>query len=125
MFPAHATVLIVEDDAPTRELYRMVLKESGYAVIGVDDGLAALRAVDSQHPDVVVLDMALPRLGGRDVLRELRANPATRSMPIVIVTGTDVSDMSERTVVPVLQKPVNPDDLVDAVDGLLRRFAGA
>lgn len=72
-------------------------------------------------PDVIVLDMALPRLGGRDVLRELRANPATRAIHVVIVTGTDVTNLTERAGMPVLQKPVDPDALVRAVDRLVRQ----
>jgi DNA-binding response OmpR family regulator len=65
--------------------------------------------------------MALPRLGGRDVLRELRANPATHALPILIVTGTDVTNLPERALTPVLQKPVDPEALVEAVGAALRR----
>ena len=119
--PGLPTVLIVEDDVPTRELYRAVLIQSGYAVTGVDDGLAALRVIEASPPDIIILDMALPRLGGRDVLRELRANPATRTLPIIIVTGTDVTNLNERALTPVLQKPVDPDALVEAVGDTLRR----
>lgn len=118
--PATKSVLLVEDDGPTRELFRTALRHAGYSVTAVDDGLAALRLIESDGLDVVVLDMALPRLGGRDVLRELRANPATRAIPIVIVTGTNVSDLNERAGVPVLQKPVDPDTLVRTVDQAVR-----
>ena len=119
--PGPQSVLIVEDDAPTREMYRAALMQSGYTVTGVDDGLAALRVIEARAPDIIILDMALPRLGGRDVLRELRANPATRTLPIIIVTGTDVTNLNERALTPVLQKPVDPDALVAAVDVVLRR----
>jgi CheY-like chemotaxis protein len=114
-------VLLVEDDAATRELYRSALRNAGYNVTAVEDGLAALRRIESDQPDALVLDMALPRLGGRDVLREVRANPQTRALPVVIVTGTDVTDLNERAGVPVLQKPVEPDTLVRAVDQVVRQ----
>jgi len=118
---APKTVLLVEDDGPTRNLFRDALKRAGYSVSAVEDGLAALQSIEQKRPDLVVLDMALPRLGGRDVLRELRGNPETRNIPIIIVTGTDVSNMNERAGVLVLQKPFDPDMLVHAVDGHLRR----
>ena len=66
-----------------------------------------------------MLDIALPRLGECDVIRELRLNPATRSIPIVIVTGLNIPDLSERTLVPVLKKPVDDRALVRAVEDLL------
>jgi two-component system, OmpR family, phosphate regulon response regulator PhoB len=118
-------VLVVEDDGPTREMYRFALIQNGYSVTAVDDGLAALRVIEAGAPDIIVLDMALPRLGGRDVLRELRANPATRTLPIIIVTGTDVTHLNERALTPVLQKPIDPEALVREVDDVLRRSISA
>ena len=126
MLPSAPTsVLVVEDDEPTREMYRSALKRNGYTVIAVDDGLAALHSIESQQPDVVVLDMALPRLGGRDVLRELRANPLTRAIPIIIVTGTDVVDLNERALAPVLMKPVDTETLIAAIEDARRRTVHA
>lgn len=124
--PAVATksILLVEDDAPSRDLYRSALQRSGHNVVAVEDGLAALQYIESTPPQVIVLDMMLPRLGGRDVLRELRANPETRQIPVVIITGTDVSNLSERAGIPVLQKPFALNELVDAVDAAVRRASG-
>ena len=122
--PLHAigkTVLLVEDDQPTREVFRLALKRSGNTVVAVEDGVAALRYIESARPDVIVLDMGLPRLSGRDVLRELRANPMTLNIPIIIVTGNDISDSPERAGLLVLQKPVDVDALSSAVGACLRR----
>ena len=119
--PNTAVVLLVEDDPSTREIFRVALRHAGFVVVAVDDGLAALQRIESDPPDIVVLDMGLPRLGGRDVLREIRANPNTRPIPIVIVTGTDVVDLNERAGIPVLTKPVDPDTLVRTVEDLVRR----
>jgi CheY-like chemotaxis protein len=115
-------VLLVEDDAATRDLFRFAFRNAGFLVTAVEDGLDALRRIESDPPDVVVLDIALPRLGGRDVLRELRANPQTRGLPVVIVTGTDVTDLNERAGVPVMRKPVDPEELVTTVETLVRRL---
>jgi DNA-binding response OmpR family regulator len=121
--PAVATksILLVEDDAPSRDLYRSALQRGGHNVVTVEDGLAALQYIGAALPQVIVLDMMLPLLGGRDVLRELRANPETRRIPVVIITGTDVSNLSERAGIPVLQKPFALSVLVDAVDAAVRR----
>jgi CheY-like chemotaxis protein len=120
---SYKVVLIVEDDTSTRDYFRSVLRGHGYSVAAVDDGLAALQVIESDPPNVIVLDIGLPRLGGADVLRELRANPATRMIPVIIVTGNDVTDMNERAGCPVLQKPVDPAALTDAVENAFRRAA--
>ena len=122
MLPADAkNILLVEDDPPSRELYRSALQRSGHTVVTAEDGMAALRSIWSALPKVIVLDMMLPRLSGRDVLRELRANPETRNIPVVIITGADVRNLAERAGIPVLQKPFALAVLVDAVDAAVRR----
>jgi CheY-like chemotaxis protein len=108
-------ILVVEDDPALRDLYRSTLRYAGYAVVGVEDGLDALRIIESGKPRAVVLDLALPRLGGREVLEDLRANAATQHIPVIIVTGTDHSDIDPTHFACVLTKPVSADQLTDAV----------
>ena len=108
-------VLVVEDDAALRELYRSALRAAGYAVVGVEDGVDALRLIDSGKPRAVVLDLALPRLSGRAVSRELQAHERTQDIPVIVVSGTDTSDLDPTRFACVMKKPIDPDDLVDAV----------
>jgi two-component system phosphate regulon response regulator PhoB len=115
------TVLVVEDDAPVRQLYRAALTSAGYAVVAVEDGIDALRRVDAKTPHAVVLDLALPRLGGLDVHRELKARPETSNIPVVIATGIDISDLDPSEFACVLRKPISADALVMAVENCLRR----
>ena len=116
------TVLIVEDDAPLRNLYRSALSQAGFSVVAVGDGMDALRVVESEQvPAAVVLDLALPTLSGRDVGYELKANPTTCHIPIIVVTGTDAAGIRGLGVACVLQKPVMPERLVEVVDGCMRR----
>jgi len=114
-------VLVVEDDPALRELYRSALRAAGFAVIAVGDGAAALRHVEEWRPNVVVLDLALPHVGGRDVHRELSARPDTRHIPIIVVSGTDMSDLNEDDFESLLMKPVDPDMLVRNVESAIRR----
>jgi CheY-like chemotaxis protein len=109
-------ILVVEDDQALRDLYRSTLRAAGYAVVGVEDGLDALRVIEGGTPRAVVLDLALPRLGGREVLDELRSNATTQRIPVIIVTGTDHSDIDPKHFACVLTKPISTDALTDAVE---------
>jgi len=108
-------ILVVEDNQALRDLYRSTLRAAGYAVVGVEDGLDALRVIEGGTPRAVVLDLALPRLGGREVLDDLRSNAATQRIPVIIVTGTDHSDIDPKHFACVLTKPVSADALAEAV----------
>ena len=111
---------MIEDDRATRELYRSTLRGAGYDVGAVEDGTDALRRMEDWTPDVVVLDLGLPRLNGRDFLVELRSRRETRSVPIVVVTGTDAAGLDSKEFVRVLQKPIDPELLISAVEDAAR-----
>jgi DNA-binding response OmpR family regulator len=110
----------VEDDPDLRAMYGTALSLAGYAVIAARDGIDALRRIDSDGPDIVVLDLELPLLGGRDVQREIASHADTRAVPIVIVTGSDTTDLTAADVACILRKPIDPEDLVIAVARCLR-----
>ena len=114
-------ILVVEDDPSLRNLYRSLLRQAGYTVIGVGDGLAALHTMEATRPAAVILDLALPHLDGRDVHREMKANPSTRGIPVIVVSGTDTSDLLESDFACILHKPLNPDALLAAVHDSIRR----
>ena len=114
------SVLIVEDDAALRALYRISLKAAGYEVIAVEDGVDALRQVELMVPSAVVLDLELPRLSGRDVQRELASRADTAGVPVVVVTGTDARDLDEADFACILRKPIHPEVLVYVIENCLR-----
>jgi CheY-like chemotaxis protein len=107
-------VLVVEDDDDLRLIYRSALSFSGFAVHEAGNGLDALRRIDSNPPDLVVLDLSLPGVSGLAVLQEIAAHAHTRFIPIVIVTGS-AEDLSRLQVACVLRKPIEPSELVRAV----------
>ena len=109
-----AYILIVEDEPETRLLYQVALTFEGYEVASATDGVEALVLMEQRLPDLVVLDLGLPRLDGWSVQQEIAASAVTRQIPIVIVTGLEV-DPDELDVACVLRKPVTMDQLVDIV----------
>ena len=114
-----AANLIVEDDSQLRHLYRATLVLAGFDVDQVADGLDALRLIEEQPPDLVVLDLRLPGLDGVFVHQEIAAREQTRKIPIVVVTG-DPGDLVERDNLCILRKPVDPDASLATVRRCLR-----
>ena len=112
------TILVVEDDEDLRRLFRTALMLAGYDVLEAGDGLEALLRIDQTPPDLVVLDLVLPRLSGIAVQQEIAAQAVTRQIPVVVITGSGV-DPSELQVACFLRKPVAPDQLVDVVASCL------
>jgi DNA-binding response OmpR family regulator len=116
-----SNVLIVEDDPVLRSLYKAMLQMDGFSVVAVEDGIDALRHIELEVPAAVVLDLGLPRLGGRDVSREMTSRIEMRGIPIVIVTGEETSDLDPSQFVCILRKPIDPFSLVSAVRGCLEK----
>jgi putative two-component system response regulator len=91
---ARPLVLIVEDDHTQRLLLGRILEREGYATLSVGDGETGLRAVIEYQPDLILLDLNLPRIDGYEVARQLRADPLTSTLPVIVLTGhTSVDDM--------------------------------
>ena len=85
MTPPH--VLVVEDDPSVRGLLQTLLSAEGYDVATASDGLAGLVKASSHRPELILLDLMMPDLGGIRVLEELRADPALENVPVIVVTG--------------------------------------
>jgi CheY-like chemotaxis protein len=114
------SILVVEDDDDLRRIFRDSLKFSGFDVREAADGHDALQMIENAPPDVVVLDIRLPTLDGLSVREELAANPRTKDIPVVVVTGAPV-DLRRLRGTKLLRKPVPPDDLVATVRASLHR----
>jgi CheY-like chemotaxis protein len=108
------TLLIVEDDADVRHLFRTALALGGYRVQEAADGLEALKLLDCDPPDLVVLDLGLPIVDGAAVRQEIAAQAHTRNIPIVVVTGSAVVP-PDLDVACILYKPVSIAELLRTV----------
>ncbi len=85
---AKADILIVEDHPTMREAMRLVLEHEGFVIREAADGPSALRMAREQPPDLMFLDLNIPGASGADVLRELKAEPGTAQVRVIIVTAT-------------------------------------
>ncbi|MFL5377956.1 MAG: response regulator, partial [Myxococcales bacterium] len=112
-------VLVVEDFTDAREMYVEYLTMKGYDVIGAEDGLAALEVARALIPDVIVLDIGLPKLSGFAVLRKLKAGVDTRGIDVITLSasaGTAYRDEAmEAGAAMALEKPCTPDELHEAI----------
>ncbi len=122
--PRRTTILIVEDEPALRQMYRSALAFAGFDVKEVGNGLDALRQIDSDPPDAVILDLGLPLIDGFTVRQDIAAHAVTCHIPIVVVTGSG-DDLDWLDVACVLRKPVTPDKLVDAVRKCLTSGSGS
>lgn len=121
--PVHQ-ILLVEEDADLRRMYRTALTLAGFDVQEAVDGIEALRRLDHDPPDLIVLEIVLPDISGVALAEEVAAHVHTREIPIVVVTNSRM-DLRRLPVTAVLRKPVTPEQLVVAVrSGIGKKPAG-
>lgn len=85
--PLAATILIIDDREDNRVLLTSQLRTQGYSMLHADDGLVGLQTAQQQKPDLILLDVMMPQISGFDVCQQLKANPATQGIPIIMVTA--------------------------------------
>ena len=90
------TILFVEDDASVAQMYRLKLELDGYVVDVAGDGLTAIEKARTLRPDIIFLDIRLPKLDGLGVLEALRADPTTEPIPVIILSNWDEKELVER-----------------------------
>lgn len=121
----HATILIVDDQQDLRENLMELLREEGYHVLDARDGQAALERLETAHVDLVIADIAMPRMNGYQLLEQMLASPAWRAIPLLFLSArtldSDVRYGKELGADDYLIKPLNRADLLAAVRGRLRR----
>jgi len=133
MFRDRKIVVVVEDDAPTREAYAALLSDSGFIVFEASNGGEAIFLARRHAPDVVLMDVVMPVVGGVEAAASLRAYPDTAPIPILAVTAIagDVERERMRHICDdLLLKPCSPDELLSrirhlATEGSARRTAPA
>lgn len=82
-----AKIIIVDDDMMLREMYEARLKEEGFVILSATDGEEAMEKIVKEKPDVILLDIMMPKINGIDVMKKLRENEATANIPIILLTA--------------------------------------
>lgn len=115
-------ILIVEDDFYMRDLYMTEARYEGYLVEGAVDGAEALIKIKSELPDIVLLDLMLPKVDGLTVLKTIKSDPETNKISVVIITNMENDDIEKQAreagAVDYFRKiEVNPGELIDKIKG--------
>ena len=113
-------MLLVEDDRDTREMYSEYLSCSGLQVTEARTGRRALEKLRDHRPDVVVTDLAMPEMDGRELSRRLRSDRATSDLPIIAVSGQLAPGERIAGADVVLEKPCEPDRLLHEIESVLQ-----
>jgi len=122
-------VLVVDDDPDDVKMISMILEPEGYDVITAENGEEALEKVESEGPDLILLDVMMPELDGFAACAKLKASPESKGIPVVLLTG--VAKQITKTRYPIdgvlraeaeeyLEKPVDPEELLKVVAGYLK-----
>jgi CheY-like chemotaxis protein len=122
------TILFVEDDAVIVRVYCTKLLREGFLVEVADDGLAALKMLPVVKPDLVVLDLMMPRFNGVDVLKFIRSDPVLKATPVIILSNAFMSDLAQEAAtvgaeLALLKSGCTPAQLVAAINKLLGGMA--
>ena len=119
-----AMVLLVDDNQQNLELVQAYLDDIGCRTATAIDGVEAMRMVEQERPDLVLLDVMMPRMSGFEVCQKIKADPATRDIAVIMVTALNEVPDYERAVESgtddFLSKPVNKIELLTRVKSLLR-----
>ncbi|MFI1991082.1 response regulator [Actinoplanes sp. NPDC020271] len=114
-------ILVVDDEPDLRFILRRVFLRAGHEVSEAGDGAAALASVHASAPDLVVTDMMMPVMGGVELIRALRADPATAMIPILAVSGDAHLAVDADA---ALAKPYQCVEVLEVADSLLRKGRG-
>ncbi|AEN12374.1 response regulator receiver protein [Streptomyces sp. SirexAA-E] len=121
---AYGRVLVVDDSKVIRQLIRVNLELEGFEVVTASDGAECLDLVHRIRPDVITLDVVMPRLDGIQTATRLRADPRTRRLPVAVVSACTPFEVDAGVAAGVdafLEKPFEPSELVRVVHRLLRK----
>ncbi|MDD5561665.1 MAG: response regulator [Candidatus Omnitrophica bacterium] len=118
-------ILTVDDEVDFLKILKLRLEANGYEVIAAFDGEEALKKIKSDNPDVVILDIMLPKLNGEEVCKEIRRDPVFSKIPVIMLTGkdTDVDRIVGRVIGAdiYLTKPCDSEKLIKAIKNVLQK----
>lgn len=118
-------ILVVEDDSNIEQLVTFKLKNSGFQVFVAHNGVEALEFLEKNSVDLVVTDVMMPIMGGKELVIELKKNPATKSIPVVMLTSRtlekEIVEGFSLGVEDYIKKPFSPQELIVRIKTVLAR----
>ena len=123
-----AKIMVVEDDVDEAKLIQMVLEGEGYETVSASNGIEALERLESESPDLIVLDVMMPEMDGFEFCSELRSSPENEATPVVLLTGVakhirdskyPLDGVMRTEAQDYLEKPVKPEQLLETISRLL------
>lgn len=125
--PLRPTILVIEDDTLVQRVLKLQLGSRGFPLEGCTDGASGVQRAVDERPAMIILDLMMPVMNGFDVLRALRADERTASIPVLVLTAShDATHRSASASADAfLTKPYSEDELLRAVDQLLGVRTGA
>jgi CheY-like chemotaxis protein len=125
---AAQTVLVVDDSPTSRDILGTILRHGGFAVTEASSVAEAEAAIAAAHPAIVLLDLYLPEVDGFELLRRLRMDPATESLPIVCITAGATAEVRDRALdlgcTELVFKPEGPGEILELVRRVVNRADG-
>ena len=111
-------VMVVDDEKPILTLLKEVLEKEGYKVITAESGMECLKKLKTVKPDLIVMDMMMPKMSGYDTIRKIRANSKTKDLRIVILTVSKIEEvsmfeLSKYKVLDYINKPFDIKEIVE------------
>lgn len=120
----HEKILVVDDNKDSRELVIKILRAKGHQLIEAVDGEDALEKVAAEHPDLVLMDISLPKIDGHEVTRRLKSNAKFASIPVIALTAHAMKGDREKALaagcVDYIAKPINVHDFYERIRSFLR-----
>ncbi|HNO31097.1 MAG TPA: response regulator [Anaerolineales bacterium] len=119
-------ILCIEDEPEMVDLIRLILIRKGFEVFGAPGGLEGIRLVREMHPDLVLLDLMMPDMDGWEVYQQMKADPGTRDIPVIVVTAKaqnidKVLGLHIAKVDDYIAKPFSPKELMESIDRVFNK----
>lgn len=117
-------VMVVDDDMTLHEMYVERLKTAGYTVVSAYDGEEAINKITSEMPDIILLDVMMPKINGIDVMKKLRENEKTKNIPIILLTAlvqeiSKIKTMMSEKDAYMIKSEVSPAEIIKEIESKL------
>jgi CheY-like chemotaxis protein len=108
-------VLIVDDELDIREFLSDLLEDQGYSVRLAEDGVRAMEMIQEKKPNLILLDLMMPRSTGTDLYRRIHNRKELKNIPVIVISGLPGRNLAVSKTVPVFDKPIDESKLLDEV----------